>query len=471
MTHLLAIDGGSQSTKVSIIDERGAVLATARVPLRSYDLAPGGVVVHPDDDLWDTLVQAIGKVLREFDGSGEDVVAIGLCGIRSCRALVGDDDRLTEPVLSWMDDRIAKPFGHRGSATLVTSAGGYLAVRLTGQRRDSAASYAGQWPLDPQTMRWSDDPDLWAATGMSPDLLPDLVDPGDVLGTVLPEVAELTGLPAGCPVIATANDKAVEALGVGLLEPGPVLLSLGTYVAAMTVADEAPDDPRVWSNAACVPRRRLVESHGVRRGMSTVSWIRELLGDRAGSSHGTHEAFEALAATVPVGSEGLFTVPDWLAPTDHPYRRGSIIGLDARHGAGHLYRSVLEGLVLTMCAHVEAMEKALGGAPRELVVSGGGSASDLMMQIVADAFARPARRAGVTDAAGLGAAICAAVGVGLHETFELAVAAMVTDGPTWAPRPAATAGYERIRPVFEAVRGATDPVYRALAELPDHTAE
>lgn len=464
MTHVVSIDGGSQSTKVSIIDAHGTVHASARVALRPYEIASGGVAVHPGDDLWDTLVRAVGEALRGFDGTAEDIVGVGLCGIRFCRALVGDDDRLVEPVMSWMDDRVSEPLGDRGSATLVTSAGGYLAVRLTGQRRDSAASYAGCWPLDPATMRWSDDPDQWAATGMAPDLLPELVDPGQLLGTVLAEVADLTGLPEGCPVVATANDKAVEALGAGLLDPGPVLLSLGTYVAAMTVADEVPADSRVWSNAACVPGHRLVESDGVRRGMSTVSWIRDLLGDRDESGASAHERLEALAATVPSGSDGLFTVPDWLAPADHPHRRGSIVGLDARHGAGHLYRSVLEGLALTMCAHVEAMEEVLGGTRRELIVSGGGSASDLMMQITADVFGRPARRAGVTDAAGLGAAICATVGVGLHDTFEQAVAAMVDDGPSWVPGDRAAAHYRAIRPAFESVRGATDPLYRMMSD-------
>ncbi len=469
MTLLLAIDGGSQSTKVSIVDAHGSVHAAASVPLQPYALGPGGVAVHPGDDLWDTLVRAVTDVLRDLGGQASEVAAIGLCGIRFCRAMIGENDRLTEPVLSWMDDRVSEPLGDRGPATLVASAGGYLTVRLTGQRRDSAASYAGRWPLDPCTMRWSDDPQEWAATGMTPDLLPELVDPGELLGTVLPEVADLTGLPAGCPVFATANDKAVEALGAGLLEPGPVLLSLGTYVAAMTVAEEVVEDPRVWSNAACVPGRRLLEGAGVRRGMSTVSWIRDLLGDREESSASAHERLEALAATVPPGSEGLFTVPDWLAPAAHPHRRGSIIGLDARHGAGHLYRSVLEGLVLTMCAHVEDMESVLGGTRRELVVSGGGSTSDTMMQIVADVFDRPARRAGVPDAAGPGAAICAAVGAGVHPSFADAVRAMVTLGATWTPRPEAVGAYAAARPVFGTLRDATDPVYRALAGLPDPT--
>jgi sugar (pentulose or hexulose) kinase len=90
-------------------------------------------------------------------------------------------------------------------------------------------------------------------------------------------------------------------------------------------------------------------------------------------------------------------------------RAGLATQLGGERGAAHLYRSVLEGIVLTMRGHTEAMEAALGRVSDRLVVSGGGARSDLMMQIVADAYGRPAERSGAADAAGLGAAICGAV--------------------------------------------------------------
>ena len=96
----LAIDSGSQSTKVSVVDAAGTVCASARTALRPYDLGPGGRAVHPDDDLWDTLAVAAREALGSYDGSAGDVVAVGLCGIRFCRALLDEEGRLTEPVLS-----------------------------------------------------------------------------------------------------------------------------------------------------------------------------------------------------------------------------------------------------------------------------------------------------------------------------------------------------------------------------------
>ncbi|MBA2695019.1 MAG: sugar kinase, partial [Actinobacteria bacterium] len=125
--YLLAIDGGLQSTKVSVIDETGAVHATGRTALRPYELGPDGYAVHPGDDLWDSLVVAIREALDAFAGTPADITAIGLCSIRYCRALLDGHGRLTEPVLSWMDARVGRPLADPApSVATVASAAGYL---------------------------------------------------------------------------------------------------------------------------------------------------------------------------------------------------------------------------------------------------------------------------------------------------------------------------------------------------------
>jgi sugar (pentulose or hexulose) kinase len=175
-----------------------------------------------------------------FAGDRPDIVAVGLCTIRFCRALLAADGSLAEPVLSWMDERVSRPY-EPGNPLVryVTTSSGYITHRLTGQFVDAAANYQGVWPIDQDTAAWSGDPAAYAATGMARDMLFDLVPPGGRLGQVTPAAAGATGIPAGLPVYATANDKAVEALGSGLKEDGGVLLSLGTYIAAMTIGSSA----------------------------------------------------------------------------------------------------------------------------------------------------------------------------------------------------------------------------------------
>src|SRR5260370_31660070 len=155
----------------------------------------------------------------------------------------------------------------------VPTSSGYIAHRLTGQFVDAAANYQGVWPIEADTATWSSDPAAYAATGMPRDMLFDLVPPGGLLGSVTAAAAQATGIPAGLPVYATANDKAVEALGCGLEDDGTVLLSLGTYIAAMTIgASSASPDGSYWANLPARPGTYLSESTGIRRGMWRAIW-------------------------------------------------------------------------------------------------------------------------------------------------------------------------------------------------------
>ncbi|GGM94923.1 kinase [Lentzea pudingi] len=458
MSYLIAIDNGSQSTKVSIVDEVGRVHASAQRPLRPYAHPSPGQVVHPDDDVWDSITEACTEAMQRFTGAPGEIAGVGLCTIRFCRALMDTDGRLTEPMLSWMDDRLAQPQGPSETRRLVSPSSGYVTLRLTGQRRDTAGNYEGMWPIDHETWRWPDSSPSYVDTGMPRDELFDLVDPGALLGTVTSEAAAATGLPAGLPVFATSNDKAVEALGSGLADE--LLVSLGTYIAAMTTGDRHTVDPagRFWSNFGSVPGKYLYESNGIRRGMWTVSWYRQLVDSDLGE-------LEAGATAVEPGCGGLMTVLDWLAPGDHPYRRGALLGFDGTQGRYHVYRSILEGIALTMRRHSESMADALDREFPELIVSGGGSRSDLMMQIFADVFGRPVRRTRMSDAAGLGAAICAAVGSGVHPGWDSAVKAMVTTADVFTPSAAAEV-YARIADDHARITDFTDPLFASMPLRP-----
>lgn len=478
MRYVLAVDNGSQSTKVSIVDERGRVHAQAQRPLQPSVHPAVGHVVHPGDDVWDSIKVACREALSRFPGDLRDIGAVGLCTIRFCRAVLTGDGSLAEPLLSWMDERVSLPFsGHNPAARYLTSSSGYITHRLTGNRVDTAGNYQGVWPMDHATWRWSTDQSVYAATGMPREMLFDLVDPGDLLGVVSADAAASTGLPVGLPVYATSNDKAVEALGCGLREENTVLVSLGTYIAGMAVGRELVEDSGgvFWTNFGSRPGQYLYESNGIRRGMWTVSWYRQLLADDGG----TEEQLNAGAAEIPPGSGGLMTLLDWLAPDDQPRRRGAMLGFDGTQGRFHIYRSILEGISMTMHGHVDAMMSHLDRRPERLIVSGGGSKSDVMMQIFADVFDLPATRMRMSDAAGLGAAICAAVGSGIHPDWDSAVDAMVGSGKsagrataggervgggvTFAPRARNVAAYATLSRSYAGLRKHTDPLFAYLA--------
>ncbi|MGW0893878.1 FGGY-family carbohydrate kinase [Saccharopolyspora sp. NPDC002578] len=468
--YLVGIDNGSQSTKVTIFDEHGAVVSHGRQALRPSRTPRPGVVEHPDDDLWSSIGAACRAAMAGFPGDPREIAGVGLCTIRFCRALLRADGSLARPVLSWMDERVSRPYEHEDdSVAWATTSSGYLAHRLTGKFRDTAANYQGVWPIDTDTWQW--DSSAQRSTGMPLDMLFDLVMPGEVLGRVTPAAAEHTGLPSGLPVVATANDKAVEALGCGLRDPGTLLISLGTYITSMTTGERNISGANgFWTNFACEPHRYLYESGGIRRGMWTVSWLRDLLGDevtaRAREAGLDVERFlDVQAAQVPPGCDGLMAVLDWLAPVDAPHRKGAFLGFDGRQGRFHLYRAVLEAIALTMHEHATTMAAELGTRFDRVLVSGGGAGSDVMMGIVADVFGVPAARPAVNNAAGLGAALIAGVGLGVHSDVDEATHAMISADTGFRPTPENTELYARQGAVHRDITHHTDEIFRRSARI------
>jgi sugar (pentulose or hexulose) kinase len=466
---LVGVDCGTQSAKVMVYDRAGAVVARGQQPLRPMSRPQPGVALHPDDDLWDAIAAACGQAMDSFIGDRAAITGVGLCTVRCCKAFLRADGSLLEPVMSWMDARAYQPYlpDHPELAYATTSSG-YLAYRFTGQLSDTAANnIVLQWPIDTDTWQWSDDESLYVQFGLRRDQLLPLLMPGDLAGHVTAEAAAATGLPAGVPVVHTANDKAVEMLGAGSLASTSALVSLGTYICGMVHGSRNLHSPvHFWTNFASIPHRYLYESNGVRRGMWTLTWFLDLLGPEmaeraARAGHSREQLLEREAASTPAGSDGLMTVLDWLAPTDQPFRKGSMLGFDARHTRGHVYRSIIEAIALTMHRNITAMAGELGTTLADVVVSGGGANSDLFMQTVADVFGLPASRPAGGGGAALGAAICAAAATRVHPDIETAAALMTGDRDTFSPDPANGDVYRRLgEGLYHDIRGHTDALFQ-----------
>lgn len=449
--YIVGIDVGSQSAKVLIYDLKGNIAAKGRKKLAPMHLAENGVVEHPDDDLWDSLCEACRLALADFGDDPAKIIGIGLGGIRCCRVLLKKDGTLAQPVISWMDARTAVPYEHTNpEVAYVTSTTGYLSCRMTGEFKDCIGNAFGEWPVDMTTWNWSDDEEVLRRYQIPREMLFEAVGPGEVIGHVNAYAAERTGLAEGLPVVSVTNDKAVEGLGAGLVNEETAVISLGTYITLMIQGKKLPENPKaLWAIISSVPGMYLYESYGIRRGMWTVSWFRDLFGDglvqeakKAGVS--SEEILNRKAEKVPAGSDGLMTILDWLANAWEPYKRGIMIGFQAHMNEGYMYRSILEGIAYTMKNNCDAMCEELGKPLKEIVISGGGSNSDLFMQIFADIFNMPARRNVINESASLGAVINTAVALGLFEDYESAVAQMVKVREVFTPNPENVRLYDKL---------------------------
>jgi sugar (pentulose or hexulose) kinase len=479
--YLMGVDVGTQSAKVIIFDLKGYIICQGSEPLRKMSIPAPLLAEHPDDDLWDSLKVAFKKAMAKFrdqaDGDPADILAMGICIIRCCRVLLKENGELAHPVISWMDKRLNTPYDHDpayGQVRYLTTSSGYITHRLTGDFKDTCANYIGWWPMDDNTLTWSDDPGLYESCNVPRKMLLDVVKPGEILGYVTAEAARMIDVPQGLPVVATAHDKAVEALGAGSLDPGVGLVSLGTYIGAMTQGKENHQNARnYWSFQASIPGRYLYECMGVRRGMWTVSWFCDQFGqgivDQARDQGlSVEDLFNQEAVKVPPGCEGLVTVHDWAPPPEAEFRKGVIFGFDGRHTRAHIYRSLLEGIAFTLKLSMDKMFNELGVPLKELVISGGGSNSDVFMQIFADVFGVPARRNQMRGSAAVGCAINAGMAAGAFESYEQAIARMVRLDDGFKPDPANHRFYEELcQRVYAKAQQSLDPLLQELSPLVD----
>ena len=506
--HILAIDCGTQSIRALIFDLRGNLVQKVQVPIEPYFSAkPGWAEQHPAY-FWENLCTACQQLWQESTIPKEAIAGVALTPQRSTVVNVDAEGKPLRPAMVWLDQRrteglkpIGGPWGliFRLGGMADTAAylqaeaeanwirtsqpeiwgqthkymylSGYLTHRLVGRFVDSVGCQVGYMPFDYKHLTWSKWWDWkWLVLPLEKRMFVDLVPPTGMLGEITPQASEATGIPAGLPLIAAAADKACEVLGAGALQPHVACLSYGTTATVNTTSRRYVEViPLIPPFPSAVPGAYNLEIQ-VYRGYWMVSWFRQEFGLREVQlakerDCRPEELFDELVTDVPPGSMGLTLQPYWSPglKSPGPEAKGAIIGFGDVHTRAHLYRAILEGVAYALREGLERTQKRLRARTTEVRVAGGGSQSDAAMQITADIFNLPASRPHTYETSGLGAAMDAAVGLGLHPDFETAVAEMTRVSRTFEPQPAARDVYEglyqkvykqmyrRLRPLYEEI--------------------
>jgi sugar (pentulose or hexulose) kinase len=515
--HILAIDNGTQSVRALVFDPRGTMVARQKVEIDPYFSDHPGWAEQDPDYYWRSVCDACRGLWAQGVVSPESVAGVALTTLRATMVCVDEQGAALRPAIIWLDQRRTEgvpPVGglwglaFRGlglSETISTFQAdaeanwiarhqpeiwarthkflflsGYLTHRLVGRFVDSVACQAGYVPFDYKRHRWAGKRDWkWRAVGIDRDRLPDLVPPGGILGEITPAAAEATGIPAGLPLVAAGADKACEVLGSGCLEPHIGCLSYGTTATINSVHDRYVEPLRfVPPFPAAAPERYTLEVQ-IYRGFWMVSWFKQEFGHRerriaADRGIEPEALFDELVNAVPAGSMGLVLQPYWSPGIrlPGPEAKGAVIGFGDVHTRAHFYRAILEGLAYGLREGAERSQRRSGRAMTEIRVAGGGSQSDAAMQITADIFGLPASRPHVYDASGLGAAIDAAVGLGLHPDFSSAVAEMTRVRDTFDPDPVARELYDRLyREVYLKMYRRLRPLYERIRDITGYPAK
>ncbi|MBN1372554.1 MAG: FGGY-family carbohydrate kinase [Anaerolineaceae bacterium] len=508
---LLAIDNGTQSVRALLFDLRGNLIAKSRIPIDNYISNAPGLAEQDPEVFWQSVCQAC-QELWKLPGVQKDSIAA--VAITTQRSTVINLDKHGHPLrsaITWMDQRRTpglKPVGGlwglgfalTGMTETVSYLqaeaevnwirtyqpeiwanthkylflSGYLIYRMCGLYVDSVGSQVGYVPFDYRLLSWAKPSDWkWQAVPMDPSVLPDLAPPGKQLGEISQAAAEATGIPAGLPLIAAAADKACEVIGAGCLEPHLACLSYGTTATINTTHKRYHElIPLIPPYPAAVPDAYSLEMQ-IYRGFWMVSWFKREFGqneERLAEEMGiqTEELFDNLVESVAPGSFGLTLQPYWSPglKVPGPEAKGAVIGFGDVHTRSHFYRSILEGVAYALREGAERTAKSTGITIREVRIAGGGSQSRAAVQLTADIFGLPASTPHVYEASGLGAAIDAAVGVGLHPNFSSAVSEMTRTGTVFEPNSTFHRIYDELyHRVYKKMYARLKPLYESIREI------
>ncbi len=509
--NLLAIDNGTQSVRAILFDPRGNLLAKCQVPFEPYYSTGPGLAEQDPMVFWNALCQACQGLWQQPGVDKSSIAAVALTTQRSTMIPVDEKGEALRPAISWLDQRrtrglpaikgiwgfLFKLAGAAETAAYLQAEAeaawirihepdvwnnqhkylmlsGYLTYKLVGKFVDSLACQVGYLPFDYKSHTWSKKGDWkWQVAPLRLDQLPELVRPTAPLGEITAQACAATGIPAGLPLIAAAADKACEVIGSGCLEPHIASLSYGTTATINTTHKRYIEViPLIPPYPAAVPDHYTLEIQ-IFRGFWMVSWFKQEFGlheRQIAEKMDTvpEKLFDELVNAVPAGSQGLVLQPYWSPGLRFPgpEARGAVIGFNDVHTRAHLYRSILEGLAYGLREGAERTIQRCGVPIQELRVSGGGSQSQAAMQITADIFGLPAYRPHTYETSGLGAAIDAAVGIGIHPDFSSAVAQMTRVSDLFEPDMSVHTRYDELyRQVYLKMYKRLKPLYDALREI------
>lgn len=351
--------------------------------------------------------------------------------------------------LLWLAQHERETLAH---TTKVVDVEGFLIHRLTAQWATSVASADPLGLVDMTTADYHDG--LLDEAGLTRDQLCPLLPPGSVVGSISHEAAASLGLPAGLPVVTGAGDGQCAQIGSGITQPGRAYVNLGSGVVSGTYS-ETYHYAREYRTLFSAKHGGYTLETFIGGGTQTLNWLVEKFSaiDSRTLALGLipEQVLDTAAAQLPPGADGLLALPYWtgaLTPYWDHHARGVLIGLTGVHGQAHIYRALLESIAYEQRFLTDGADRTLDVPVQSLVALGGGSRSQLWCQIIADVMQRPIDVVREPESTCLGAAILAAVAVGVYGTVDEAAAAMTGTGAHFESEPATSAKYEALYTVY-----------------------
>ena len=479
----LGLDFGTSSVKGVLIDATQKIIATASAPLKVSRPHPGWSEQNPED-WWkacNIVVKALGRMKPKAVAAVE---GIGLSGQQHGATLLDAGGKALRPCILWNDARSFKeceeimarepkavplagniPLAGYTAPKLVwvkkheprifdkvakvLLPKDYIRFRMTGDYASDMSDSSGTFWLDIAKREWSDL--LLAASDMRRDQMPKLYEGTDATGRLTPAVAKAWNMPKRPVVAGGGGDNAAAACGIGAVTDNSALVSIGTSGVLFVSNDRFRPNAGRMVHAFCHAVPDTWHQMGViLSAAASLEWLAGILGAPAPKLIG------ALGKTLAGPSPALFLpyLSGERTPVGDAQVRGLIMGLGHETDHRMLTHAALDAVAFAFRDSLEALKDA-GTKVKRVTAVGGGSRSDLWLQIIATVLGVPVDLPAAGDVGGaFGAArlgLIAATGADFRKVLTAPKTAR-TIKPNAKAREAYEAQYRRYTQIYPAIK-------------------
>lgn len=482
MKYVIGVDLGTSAVKVLLVDQEGEVTHEASKDYPLIQEKSGYSEQEPEQWVTQTYA-AIKELLAQSHVAATDIEGISFSGQMHGLVLLDENNQVLRNAILWNDTRTTKqcreiedvlgekliqiaknpalegftlpkilwvkenePEGFEKAAKFMLPKD-YLRLRMTGAVHMEYSDAAGTLLLDVLEKQWSQE--ICYAFGLQPSFCPPLVESHAMVGTLLPEVAEQTGLTTETKVFAGGADNACGAIGSGILAEGKSLCSIGTSGVILSAEEDKERDFQGKVHFFNHGKENAFYAMGVTLAAGySLSWFKD--------TFAPNESFEELLANVsdvPIGSNGILFTP-YLVGERTPHAdsviRASFIGMDGSHTRQDFARAVMEGITFSLNESIAIFREA--GKTIDTIVSiGGGAKNDTWLQMQADIFNATIVKLKSEQGPGMGAAMLAAYGSGWFASLEECADTFLETSQQFHPIPANVERYQELFNIYTKV--------------------
>ncbi|QTE27956.1 FGGY-family carbohydrate kinase [Pengzhenrongella sicca] len=485
---VVGLDSGGSFVKASLFDVTSGQSISRGRPVPVQHAAPG----HNERDpllMWQELAAATREAIDALPGRGDRIAAVGVTGHgnglylvdaagRPTRdAVLSSDVRATSivrgwkaagkherlfattrnglwpgqpaAILAWLQEHEAGALDGSDAALMCKD---FLRVQLTGVVGTELTDQSCNGLLDNLSLDYS--ADVLSELGLERQrrLLKPASLPEDVVGNVTRAAAEVTGIPAGTPVIAGLVDNVALHLGSGILDGSKMCVAAGTWsVNQLLVPREALQPGGVVESiapfAACLSiglhRALMIEASPT--SASSLSWAVDhgLTGLRAQARQAHRDVYESSLdriTSVRLRPDDPMFLPFLDGSRDEPGARAAWIGVASWNDENNLLHAIAEGVCMEHHRHLDRLA-ASGGSDTPVSLSGGAAQSSAWAQMFADVLGRRVEVPLGEQLGALGASVVAGLGAGLFDSLDSGLKHLMPPMRVYEPRPAASEHY------------------------------